>query len=45
VDGRLDNQLDPDGRRKVDDDVRSIHELGEDRLVHNAVDGVVELRM
>ena len=40
--GALDDGLDADRRRKVDDHVALIDQLGEDRLVMDGVDRVVE---
>ena len=45
VDRRFDDQLHADGGRKVKDDVAVVDQLGEQRLVGHAVDGVAEARL
>ena len=42
---RLDDQLDADGRREVEDDVALIDEFGHQPAVVDAVDGVVVARV
>ncbi len=42
VHGVLDDELHPDRRREVEDHVRAIDELGDDPIVENGVDGVLE---
>ena len=45
VDGLLDDQLHADRGRQVEDDVAAVDELGQQRLVRDRVDGVVEPRL
>ena len=45
VDRRLDDQLDADRGGQVEDDVGAVDELGQQRLVRDAVDHVAEARM
>ena len=45
VNRRLDDQLDADGGREVHDGIAGVDHLGEQRLVADRVDGVVEARV